>query len=353
MKKLFFLAISVFVFATSCKTEEKDKYVIGFYNVENLFDVSDDPHKDDAQFLPDGQNKWTQDKYEMKLHNIAYAISSMAQDNGQFHSVLGVAEVENFHVLDDLLAQPELKKANYRYIHYEGPDTRGIDVALLYDPKVLKVIDSKSIPYDFNTKSIVFEKTEREQAEFRTRDVLMVRGTIEDEMFAFFVAHLPSRQGDKGMDLRSRGAEIIYENALSLMEEFPGIKIVVMGDMNDDPVDESMTEYLHAVENISDVEKDDFFSPFISMLKAGYGSLEYRGTWEIFDQILVNDALTEGEGLKIRRIEADRFFAKVYKKDFLIQQEGRYKGTPFRTFSSGDFANGYSDHLPTFIEISK
>ena len=330
-------------------------YVIGFYNLENLFDTLDDPRINDAAFLPDGENQWTPDKYQKKLHNMASAIKAMADYNGQYHAILGVAEVENIGALTDLLAQPELQDSGYKGILEEGGDGRGIDVGLIYRPDVFEVQETKSIPYDFDNSRIDFYMTREEQRAFSTRDVLMVRDLLQGEMFAVYVAHLPSRVNDKPADLRNRGAEIIYNDAMALQKKYPGIKIVVMGDMNDDPTDESMTDYLMGKESIEGLTDKDFFNPFLSMLKAGYGSMEYRGQWQIFDQILVNAALAEAPegGFRIQKIEADKFYGKVFNAPFLTQQDGRYAGTPYRTFSGGEFINGYSDHYPTFIVVSR
>ena len=159
----------------------------------------------------------------------------------------------------------------------------------------------------------------------------------------------------KGWDLRSRGAEIIYDHALKMMSQYPGIKIVVMGDMNDNPTDVSMTQYMHGKEEPGQVGKEDFFSPFRAMLKAGYGSLAYQGTWNIYDIILVNEALVNAPdgGFRIRPLGKKGFYGVVYKKPFMMTQRGQYKGTPFRTFSNGAFIGGYSDHLPTYIVLEK
>ena len=351
---------SLVLFALRSLKQIKPSYpdgslVIGFYNLENLFDAEDDPRINDAAFLPDGENQWTEDKYQMKLHNMASAIKAMADYNGQYHAILGVAEVENICALSDLLAQPELKDSGYKGILEEGGDGRGIDVGLIYRPDVFQVQQVKSIPYNFNDSSIDFYMTKQEQRAFSTRDVLMVRGLLQGEPFAVYVAHLPSRVNDKPADLRNRGAEIIYNDAMDLQKKYPGIKIAVMGDMNDDPTDESMTDFLKGKESLEGLTDKDFFNPFLSMLKAGYGSMEYRGQWQIFDQILVNAALANAPkgGLKIQKIEADRYYGKVFNADFLTQQDGRYAGTPYRTFSGGQFINGYSDHYPTFIIVSK
>jgi len=199
--------------------------------------------------------------------------------------------------------------------------------------------------------------TKDQQEYFKTRDILMVHGTIDGEHFAIYVAHLPSRAGDKkgSHQLRDRGGEIMYAHAMKMQEKYPGIKIVCMGDMNDNPTDPSMAEYLHGKEKIGDVTDKDFFSPFISMLKAGYGSLAYQGVWSIYDLVLVNNALANAPdgGLKIRPLGKKGYYGRVYKKPYMTTQKGAYKGYPFRTFSNGSFIGGYSDHYPTFIVISK
>ena len=339
--------------AAPLSAQSTRSYVIGFYNLENLFDTYHDEGKNDYEYLPEGANKWTEVKYRKKLHNMATVIQAMKEDNKVWHAVLGVSEIENRHVLEDLVSQPELLDANFQIVHYDGPDRRGVDVALLYRPSVFQVLDSRSIPYTFDS-SIQFDMTEEEKADFRTRDILMVRGLLGGEMFAFFVAHLPSRVGGKGGDLRSRGAEIMYEESMKLMEEFPDIKIVAMGDMNDNPTDLSMVKYMRAKGNISEVGRKDFFSPFLPMLKAGYGSLAYQGEWNIYDIIVVNHNLVDSPRgrLGIIPIIKNKYYGRVFHKPFMTQQEGDYKGTPFRTSSGGAFINGYSDHYPTYIVVS-
>lgn len=353
MKKILLLFILVFLGLSSFA--QKQNYVIGFYNVENLFDIYDDPVKNDAEFLPDGKNKWTQAKYEKKLHNIARVINAMRDENGVYHTILGVSEIENRLVLEDLVSLPELASANYQIVHYDGPDRRGVDVGLLYRPDQFTYEDSESIPFTFEGSKVKITLDEEEQQDFRTRDILMVRGKIDGEDIAVYVAHLPSRLGGKGFDLRSRGAEIIYDHACALKERFPDIKIVVMGDMNDNPTDESMAVWLHGKEKIGDMGPEDFFCPFTEMLAAGYGSLAYRGVWNIYDNILVdfNLATAPDGGLVIRPVHKKGYYGRIFKKPFMTQQSGQYKGTPFRTFSNGAFVGGYSDHYPTYIVIGK
>ncbi len=352
MKRVvYFVLIFLLIIPLMSCAQGKRSYVIGFYNLENLFDTYHDEGKNDYEYLPDGANQWTEAKYTKKLHNMASVIRAMKDENKVWHAVLGVSEIENRHVLEDLVSQPEIAEANYQIVHYDGPDRRGVDVALLYRPNLFKVLESKSIPFDFNS-SIEFSLNEEEKAYFRTRDILMVRGMLGNEMFAFFVAHLPSRIGGKGGDLRSRGGEIMYQESMRLMAEYPDIKIVAMGDMNDNPTDPSMAVYMHGKENIDEVGKEDFFSPFVSMLKSGYGSLAYQGEWNIYDIIVVNANLCRGEGLKIRPIVKKKFYGRIFNPPFMTQQEGPYAGTPFRTFSGGAFIGGYSDHYPTYIVVS-
>ena len=356
MRRIYFIALCVLLMAPFAGAQKVQKsHVIGFYNLENLFDTYHDEGKNDYEYLPEGANQWTEAKYRKKLHNMAEVIRAMKDDNKVWHTILGVSEIENRNVLEELVIQPEIAEANYQIVHYDGPDRRGVDCALFYRPDQFTLLESRSIPFTFDSSDIKFSMTPEEQANFRTRDILEVRGTIADEMFAFYVTHLPSRVGGKSGDLRSRGAEIIYENAMALMEKYPGIKIVVMGDMNDNPTDESMATYLHGKERVDEMGQSDFFNPFLSMIKAGFGSLAYQGVWSIFDIIMVNSNLANAPKgtFEIQPIVKKKFYGRVFQKPFMTQQEGQYKGTPKRTMSNGAFINGYSDHYPTYIVISK
>ena len=350
------ILLAALVLLGACAQTPQESYVIGFYNVENLFDTEHDEGKNDLAFTPAGENAWTPDKYEKKLANIASVIAAMAQKNGRWHTLLGLAEVENDRVLEDLVARPEIAEAGYKFIHVESPDVRGIDCALLYRPDEFKVVETHTLPYDFDSASgIVFEKTPEEQAEFKTRDILCVRGVLAGEIFAVYVCHWPSRTGNKGSDLRCRAAEIVREDIFTLQHRFMDINIVVMGDMNDNPGDVSLTDYLRGRETIGEMAEGELFAPFLRMHKDGFGTEEYHGEWNLFDCIFVNGALTDtdAEG-SLHILKSDKtHYGHVFNPPFLVQQEGRYAGTPFRTFSGGQFINGYSDHYPTYIVISK
>lgn len=356
MKRSFIVAALLLLMSLSASAQKtQQNYVIGFYNLENLFDIYDDPVKNDSEFLPEGKNKWTQAKYEKKLHNMAKVIRSMADNNKRWHTILGISEIENRLVIEDLVSQPEIADANYQIVHYDSPDRRGVDVALLYKPDQFTYLDSESIPFDFNS-DIDFSDTDTSY--FKTRDILMVHGLIAGEHFAFYVAHLPSRVGGKGGNLRSRGAEIIYNHSREMEAKYPGIKIVAMGDMNDNPTDDSMAKYLHGQERLENVTPTEFYSPYISMLKAGYGSLCYQGVWSIYDLELVNYNLAHAPdgGLKIQPVTKNHgkeYYGVVFKRPWMTTQKGQYKGYPFRTFSNGAFVGGYSDHYPTYIVVGK
>ena len=358
MRKILIVFAALVLLGTSAQAQTKvQNHVIGFYNLENLFDIYNDPVKNDEEFLPEGKNKWTEAKYRKKVQNMAKVIRSMKEENGVWHTLLGVSEIENRLVLEDLVWDEQIREANYQIIHYDGPDRRGVDVALLYKPEVFTFLDSESIPFTFEGSSIDWIQSKEERDYFRTRDILMVHGLIDGEHFAIYVAHLPSRAGGKkgGNQLRDRGGEIMYNHAMEMQKKYPGIKIVCMGDMNDNPTDPSMAEYLHGREFMEEVTDTDFFSPFTSMLKAGFGSLAYQGVWSIYDLLLVNNALAHPQDgtFGLLQLHKKGYYGRVYNPKFLTNQSGQYKGTPFRTFSNGAFIGGYSDHYPTYIVITK
>ena len=224
MKRILVIFAALVLLASGAQAHEKGSknYVIGFYNLENLFDTYNDPAKNDEEFLPDGKNQWTEVKYQKKLQNMAKVIRSMKEENGAWHAILGVSEIENRLVLEDLVMEPQIAEANYQIIHYDGPDRRGVDVALLYKPEVFTFLDSESIPFTFEGSSIDFIMNQEQKDYFKTRDILMVHGLIDGEHFAIYVAHLPSRAGGKkgGNQLRDRGGEIMYEHSMMMQQKY-------------------------------------------------------------------------------------------------------------------------------------
>lgn len=319
-------------------------YAVGFYNQENLFDCLHDEGKNDYDFTPEGSYKWNTMKYEHKLHNMAQVLSEMGTDKlpGVGCAVIGLSEVENAHVLEDLTAQPALAQRGYKFVHIEGPDRRGIDCALLYNPSIFKVRDAKLVPY--------VPELEKDST-FKTRGFLTVSGEMAGEHVAFVVCHWPSRFS--GSFYRETAGKEVKALKDSLVSDDPSIKVFVMGDMNDDPVDKSMHECLGAKGEIDEVGEGDMYNPWYNVLvKQGTGTLQYNGAWNLFDQIVMTPNLINKKGEK--DFSTLKFWNKqVFRRDYLFQTEGKYKGNTKRTTAGGVWLDGYSDHLPTVVYLAK
>lgn len=311
---------------------------VGFYNLENLFDTIDNENNDE-EYLPNGANKWGSMKYNAKLKNMSYVISQIGIDQTPLGlAVLGVSEIENRGVLEDLVKQPAIASRTYQIVHYDSPDKRGIDVGLLYNPRLFTVTNSKS--YRLHT----------DDENFFTRDQLMVSGYLMGEKIHLIVNHWPSRSGgeDRSRPKRNAAAGLTRSIVDSLYRVEPKARIIVMGDLNDDPFNESCAVILGAKKNAEDVKAGDLYNVFWKTLEKGTGTLSYNDQWNLFDQIIISNELTHGEKNNLRLWKSEVFY-----RNFLIQQEGKYKGTPLRTHGSGVWLNGYSDHLPTLIYLVK
>ena len=319
-------------------------YMVAFYNLENLFDIYDDPEIHDNEFTPEGVKQWTEHKYQKKLANMERVLFDMAAVQREYPVVIGVSEIENRTVLEDLISQPKLKGANYRICHYDSPDARGVDVAFLYRADVFKIEGSDNIKL----------KVE-ELPNFRTRDLVVMWGTIEGEPFYFLVSHWPSRLGGKEASQFKRDAcaKQIREIKDSLLAQNPATKVIVMGDFNDDATDASLVNTMGAKGKVKELESGDFFNPYYQMLRAGLGTLAYQDAWNLFDNICVTENLVNAEEGKLRLIKGKKFYGNIFSRPYMLQQEGQYKGYPLRTFVTNNFQNGFSDHLPVYIYIGK
>ena len=308
---------------------------VGFYNLENLFDTENDTTINDEEFLPDGGRGWTEERYAEKQANMAYVISEIGKDKApQGLSVLGVAEIENRKVLEDLVSQASLKDRNYKIVHFDSKDARGIDVALLYNPSHFIPTHSQIIDLPiFNDDSIPRY----------TRDILYVKGDLDGDEVHFLVNHWPSRRGgaDRTDPHRIRGAKICKEVIDSLTVIDPNVKVIVMGDVNDDPTSESVKSGLMAVADKDDAKIGRMYNPMEDFYRRGQGSNAYRDNWSLFDQMIFTPGWldTEDDGYFFYR-------ANIFNKQFLVQRKGQYKGYPFRTFSGSNYQSGYSDHYP-------
>ncbi len=321
-------------------------HMVVFYNLENLFDTINDPDKWDDEFLPDGDKKWNSVKYQKKLSNMERVLFDIAAINKNFPAVIGVSEIENRLVLEDLIAQPKLSHGNYRIVHYDSPDRRGVDCAFFYRPDVFKLEGSKAHKFDMPG-----------MPNFYTRDLVTMWGTIEGEPFFFLVSHWPSRLGGKEASdpKREAAARQCRRIADSVRMANPNTKVVIMGDLNDDATDKSITEVLGAKGNIKKLVAGDLYNPYIDILKAGYGTLAYRDSWNLFDNIIVSENLATGSTgeLKLQRGEGTKFYGNIFRRSYMIQREGQYKGYPLRSFVGNNFQNGFADHFPVYIYIAK
>lgn len=320
-------------------------YAVGFYNLENLFDTCHDNGKRDYDFLPNGSYKWNGLKYTHKLRNMARVLGEMGTDvlpASVGCAVIGVSEVENARVLDALVAQEPLAARGYKYCHVEGPDNRGIDCALLYNPQLFTVRDTKLVPY---------VPTLPKDSNFHTRGFLTVSGTMAGEHLSVIVCHLPSRYSTSFY--REEGAKQVRALKDSLLRDDPNVRVIVMGDMNDDPMDASMAVALGAKRDIDEVGDGDMFNPWWNTLaKDGKGTLAYNGSWNLFDQIILSPSLLCHNGKK--QYKTLKYFKhNIFKRDYMIQEEGKYKGNPKRTHAGGVWLDGYSDHLPTVVYLIK
>jgi hypothetical protein len=353
MKKnsLFLLLASIVyssaLFAQTEKSSEpkKEYYVagIGFYNLENLFDtiIDTDTNKilqDD--FTPKGNKAWTGERYYQKLENLSKVLSELGTDvNPEGLACIGVSEIENKAVLEDLVKTEKLKSRNYQIVHYESPDKRGIDVGFLYNPTNFKVISSQS-----------YTLINPDDSNFKTRDQLVVNGELNGELIHVIVAHWPSRSGG---EKRSAPKRILAgQLARAIIDSIQKInleaKILFMGDLNDDPTNASVKKQLNTVAKKEDIQANQLFNPMESFHKKGIGSLAYRDTWNLFDQIIVSPGLVNGDYSTYKY-----YSAKVYNKPYMKQASGRYQGYPFRTYAGGAYAGGYSDHFPVYLFLIK
>ena len=343
-KRLFLIPLLLLVAGVMTAQKKTAVYAIGFYNQENLFDYTHDEGKNDYEFLPDGSYKWNEMKYNHKLANMSRVLAEMGTDvlPSVGCAIIGLSEVENAHCLADLVNQPSLKPRGYEFAHIEGPDKRGVDCALLYNPQLYKVRNVKLVPYIPELKK---------DSNYCTRGFLTVSGELAGEHLSVIVCHWPSRFATSFYrESAGRQVKAIKD---SLQKEDPDCKVIVMGDMNDDPTNKSMTEMLCAKGDIKDVGAGDMYNPWYNLLvKKGTGTLQYNGAWNLFDQIVFTPNMINKNGG--RDFSTLKFWKpQIFRRDYLFQTEGKYKGNTKRTTAGGVWLDGYSDHLPVVAYFAK
>lgn len=343
LKKKCYLIIGLLL-SIGCETtydsdEEfvEDTIRVAFYNVENLFDTNDDPITYDEEFLPSGDKNWTYQRYQDKLIKIAAVIDSLKEPSNP--ALVGLCEIENEKVLKDLISVKGLSPSDYAVVHKESRDYRGIDVALIYNTRLFD-------PFVQKDYEIVFP----DDPDYKTRDILKVSGVMgKTDTLHILVNHFPSRRGGqqesepKRLFVASKLKAIIDE----IYQADDDAKIIVMGDFNDEPYNKSIREVLEAEPEISEVEKGELYNTLAKPDREGQGSYKYRGNWNMLDQIMVSPALLSGSSGYFYLINS----AEVFKKPWLLQQEGDYIGYPDRTYAGSKYLGGYSDHLPVFVDL--
>lgn len=344
MKYTFSFLIATLLTLSANDSIRAQEYVpacFGFYNVENLFDTLDTPDVKDTEFTPGGAKLWNTERYNFKLNKLAKVIGELGADiHPHGCAVLGLSEIENREVIEDLIHTPPLKERGYEIVHYDSPDKRGVDVGLIYQPRYFRVLNHKSYTLTIDGKD-----------DFFTRDQLVVTGVLEKDTIHVLVSHWPSRSGGekRSRPLRMAAAELGREIVDSLFTLNSEARIIYMGDLNDDPVDPSVKRVLRTEGEKANAKNGRLFNPMYDLYHKGIGSLAWRDTWNLFDQIILSESLVTGGnsgGYKY-------FGARVYNEPYLRQQEGNFKGYPFRTFVGDDFKGGVSDHFPVYVILVK
>lgn len=316
--------------------------VVAFYNLENLFDTIDNTLINDEEFLPSGIRNYNTRIYQDKLGKLASVIAQIGTEfNPDGPALLGVAEIENDTVLSDLVKQPSIANRRYKWVHYDSKDARGVDVGLLYNPQYFtpETSDKLFVALPSGSKDAYY-----------TRDILWVKGKLDGEIVHIYVNHWPSRSGGEKRSEPGRiaAAKVCRQHIDSILLADPLAKIVVMGDLNDDPTNKSVSQVLMANANPLPEIPRSLYNPWLDLYKKGIGTLAYQDAWGLFDQIILSRPWLSKE--------QDGFFLykqQVFNREFLVENNGRYKGYPMRTWDGNSYRGGYSDHFPSYLLVIK
>ena len=364
-KRYYILWIFLFTVIENSHAQER-KFVVhtvAFYNFENLFDTINNPNNDE-EWLPIGAQHWTSQKYRQKLKNLSRVIAEIGTgDNPNAPTFIGGVEIENRGVLEDLIKEPLLAKNDYGIVHFDSPDFRGIDVALLYQKKHFKLTSQSNIPlyiYRKSTRPIEKNAQENEEGEEEksdsqndkgkrvyTRDILLVTGFLDGDEINILVNHWPSRSGGekRSSPFREEAGRANRKIIDSLYKINPNAKIITMGDFNDGANNKSIKVGIGAKLKKEEVSQLGVYNPFEQMAKEGHATLFYRDAGDIFDQIMVSEPLIRKDYSSFQYWKAG-----IYNKPFMIQTTGQYKGYPLR-HSANEV--GFSDHFPVYIYLIK
>ncbi len=347
-RQTIFLTLTIIVLSTMfyCSSKQantnnmskSDKFTVMFYNVENLFDTINNPNTFDDEFSPNTDKHWNTKRYNKKLKDLAHVISLV--DKNSLPDIIGLSEVENKQVLKDLASKKELK-ANYAIVHEESPDSRGIDVALMYKKSSFKYLSHKAIKVHFD-----FEP------ETKTRDILYVKGKMNDgEFLHVFVNHWSSRrEGRKESEIkRVTTAKLLKNKVDEILQKDSIAKIIIVGDFNDEPRNKSLKEVLSAANSRSS-KKSKLYNLMYNKDLLKLGTYNYRGKWQMLDNIIVSRALLHSDkGYVVDGKEGD-----ILSQEWMMFYNGKYdSNTPNRTYGGSNYYGGISDHLPVFVKLHK
>ncbi|MEM9648948.1 MAG: endonuclease/exonuclease/phosphatase family protein [Bacteroidota bacterium] len=342
MRFLTYFLLLVWVHSHGQEQSTYQLRTIAFYNVENLFDTVNDTLVFDDERTPEGSYHWTYERYQKKIENISRVLSEIGSEkSGTSPDIIGLCEVENRKVIEDLIHHPNLLDKDYGIAHFDSPDARGIDVALLFKKNVF-------IPTSFKSHRLLLFDDIGERV--YTRDQLLVGGVMDGEELYFIVNHWPSRRGgtSKSSPKRIKAALLNKRIIDSLKRLDQDVKIISMGDLNDDPRDASLKKVLKTKSRISLTDTAGIYNPMDKMYKKGMGSLAYRDKWNLFDQFFMTSNLIE-------KTQSGYTFWKagIHAPTFIRTQSGKYKGYPLRTYSGKNYTGGYSDHFPVYLFLIK
>jgi len=320
------------------QTHEKQCFKIVSYNVENYFDCVDDTLTNDAEYLPGGIRGWNYDKYSRKQANISKVI--VAIGGWEAPAIIGLCEIESEKCMRDLTRYSGLKQLKYKYLHHESPDTRGVDVALLYRSSYFKPFHDEAIGIHYP-----------DAAQTKTRDLLFASGILPTgDTLHCFVCHFPSRLGGEleSEDRRIFVASVLRLKVDSLFAKNPRSNIVIMGDFNDYPTNDSMLKTLKALAPTGNYSSTSLYNLMYPIHTSGKGSHKHEGEWGALDQIIVSGNLLNPLN-NISTLPGD---AHVFDADFLLVNDDKFLGKePFRTYNGMKYQGGYSDHLPVYVDF--
>ena len=331
MKNSIFTNVAFFLAAIFYGSKEinAQKIIISFYNCENFYDTINQANVIDEDFLPNSEKKYTQHLYEAKSKNIATVVYNLGKlENANGIAIMGLAEIENKLVLNQLINEEIIKKYHYKFIHFDSKDARGVDVALIYNPAFF-------VPYQYKPYSLTDEKHFNHAA---TRDILLVKGQLINKCIYILVNHWPSRRGVGNSSVKKRiWASTVCKKIMdSIKQNDPEAQIMVMGDFNDNP-------------NNRSIKLLKMSNPFMKLYKMGMGSIAFNDSWNLFDQILLSPNWMSTTKFENKNLDLTNYKSIVYKNNAMIEWAGKYRGYPKRTFNGIEFRGGYSDHFPVAL----